>query len=378
VRIQRPVKGTDIKLTIDADLQVEAEKSLAGRAGAVVAMKPDTGELLAIASAPSFDPNLFVRGIDYKNWEKLIKDPKKPLLNRAIQSRYPPGSTFKIITALAALEEGLVTKRTSYYCNGSIYFGRVFRCWKKEGHGRVHLHEALVESCDVYFYEVAKRLDIDTLAQYAFDFGLGSETGIDLEGEIRGIVPGTWWKLKNKNEKWYKGETLNTVIGQGYLSVTPIQMARLTSAMVNGGKLYRPYFLVDPGREIETENVAKVNPENIELIKRALMNVVSGRKGTGRLAQSSVVDIGGKTGTTQVVGGVSDYREMKNIPEKFRDHAWFVAFAPENEPEIVVSVFVEHGGHGSTGAAPIAKKIIEKYYKNINKEEGSDVMGKSL
>jgi penicillin-binding protein 2 len=365
VRIQRPVKGTDIKLTIDADLQVEAERSLSGKAGAVVAIKPGTGEILAMASSPSFDPNLFVRGIKEGEWKKLIKDPGKPFLNRAIQSRYPPGSTFKIITAIAALEEGLISKNTKYKCKGSINFGgRKFRCWKKEGHGSVDIHKALVESCDVFFYEVAKKLDIDILAEYAFDYGLGSVTGVELEGEVPGIVPNTWWKRETRNTKWYKGETLNTVIGQGYLSVTPIQMARLTAAVVNGGKLYETFIVADPGREIEPESVLNIDPRNIELVRKALMDVVQGKRGTGRIARSDVVDIGGKTGTTQVIGGVPDDKDQKAIPEKFRDHAWFVAFAPEDDPQIAVSVFVEHGGHGSSAAAPIAKRIIEAYYKN--------------
>ena len=379
-RIQRPVKGTDIKLTIDADLQVEAERSLSGKAGAVVAIKPGTGEILAMASAPSFDPNLFVRGIKEQDWKKLINDKGNPLLNRAIQSRYPPGSTFKIVTAITALEEGLVTTHTKYNCNGSIYFGRKFRCWKKEGHGRMDVHDALVESCDVYFYEVAKKLDIDILAQYAFDYGLGSETGVKLEGEVRGIVPNTWWKRAKKGRKWYRGETLNTVIGQGYLAVTPIQMARLTAAVVNGGKLYKPFLVADPDREIEPESVLDIDPQNIEVIRKALMDVVKGKRGTARGARSKVVDIGGKTGTTQVIRGPEDDEEKKkkDIPEKFRDHAWFVAFAPEVDPQIAVSVFVEHGGHGSTAAAPIAKRIIEAYYKNLNNKEGQEVRGERL
>ena len=285
-------------------------------------------------------------------------------MNRAIQSRYPPGSTFKIITAITALEEGLVSSRTKFNCKGSIHFGRAFRCWKKEGHGMMDIHDALVESCDVYFYEVAKKLDIDTLAQYAFDYGLGSETGVELEGEVGGIVPNTWWKRETKNEKWYRGETLNTVIGQGYLAVTPIQMARLTAAVVNGGKIYEPFLMNDPDREVEPESILDIDPRNIKLVKKALMDVVQGKRGTGRAARSKVVSIGGKTGTTQVVKGAADGEEKKDIPEKFRDHAWFVAFAPEDNPRIVVSVFVEHGGHGSTSAAPIAKRIIETYYKN--------------
>jgi penicillin-binding protein 2 len=368
VRIQRPVKGRDADLTIDIDLQVEAEKSLRGKAGAVVALKPDTGEVLAMASAPSFDPNLFVRGINYADWKKLVKDPSKPLLNRAIQSQYPPGSTFKIVSAIAALEEGVVTEDTVYNCKGSIYYGRVFRCWKAAGHGEVRLHNAIAESCDVYFYEVAKNIHVDTLAQYAFGFGLGQTTGIELEGEIPGIVPTSRWKMRKKNEKWYKGETLNTIIGQGYLSTTPLQMARLMAAVVNGGKLYAPYILNDRDIKRKVEGLVEIRPENIELIKKALLGVVREEDGTGKKAASDLVSIGGKTGTTQVIGGVT---KKDDVPYKFRDHAWFVAFAPENDPQIAVAVFVEHGGHGSTGAAPIAKRIIEAYYKNIigTKEE---------
>jgi penicillin-binding protein 2 len=368
VRIQRPVKGRDADLTIDIDLQVEAEKSLRGKAGAVVALKPDTGEVLAMTSAPSFDPNLFVRGINYTDWKKLLNDPSKPMLNRAIQSQYPPGSTFKIVSAIAALEEGTVTSDTVYNCKGSIYYGRVFRCWKAAGHGKVRIHNAITESCDVYFYEVAKNLPIDILAQYAFGFGLGRTTGIELEGEVPGIVPTSGWKREKKKEKWYKGETLNTIIGQGYLSATPLQMARLTAAVVNGGKLYKPYLLNDSDMKRKAEGSVKIRPENIELIKKALLGVVKDKDGTGKLAKSDVVSIGGKTGTTQVIGGVS---KKDDIPYKYRDHAWFVAFAPETDPQIAVAVFVEHGGHGSTGAAPIAKRIIEAYYKNIGgaKEE---------
>ncbi|NOZ69489.1 MAG: penicillin-binding protein 2 [Deferribacteres bacterium] len=360
VRIQRPVKGRDINLTIDIDLQVEAEKSLEGKAGAVVALKPDTGEILALASAPSFDPNLFLRGISYKDWRRLVSDPRKPFLNRAIQSQYAPGSTFKIITAIAALEQGIVTGNTTYTCRGSIYFGRVFRCWKAGGHGRVRLYKALVESCDVYFYEIAKKLGIDTLAQYAFGFGLGRRTGIELNGEVPGFVPTSAWKLEKRHEKWYKGETLNTVIGQGYLSATPIQMAKLIAAVVNGGRLFKPHLLKYADTDIRPESIVKIKPENIRLVKKALMGVVADRDGTGRLARSEIVGIGGKTGTTQVVAGDVTGGET---PDKYKDHAWFVAFAPGENPRIAVAVFVEHGGHGSTSAAPIAKRIIEAYYR---------------
>ncbi len=360
VRIQRPVRGRDINLTIDIDMQVEAEKSLRGKAGAVVALETDTGGILALASAPSFDPNLFVRGISYRDWQRLVNDPRKPFLNRAIQSQYPPGSTFKIITAIAALEEGIVTRDTTYTCRGSIYFGRVFKCWKAGGHGNVRLYKAMVESCDVYFYEIARKLGIDTLAQYAFGFGLGRRTGVELSGEVSGFVPTSAWKLEKRHEKWYKGETLNTVIGQGYLSATPIQMAKLMAAVVNGGRLFKPHLLKYTDTDIRPESVVKIKPENIRLVKKALMGVVADRDGTGRLAQSRVVSIGGKTGTTQVVTGDMNQKEG---PAEYKDHAWFVAFAPGEDPRIAVAVFVEHGGHGSTSAAPIARRVIEAYYR---------------
>jgi penicillin-binding protein 2 len=366
VRIQRPVKGKDIKLTIDIDLQIEAEKSLKGKAGAVVALKPDTGEILVLASAPTFDPNVFVRGIKNRDWRRLVKDPKKPLLNRAIQSQYPPGSTFKIITAIAALEEGIVDKDTSYHCSGSLYFGRRFGCWKADGHGDVNLHRAIVESCDVYFYEIAKQFQIDKLTRYAFGYGLGKKTGVRIEGEAEGIVPTTAWKLQTRNERWFTGETLNTVIGQGYVSATPIQIASMMAAVVNGGKLYEPYLLAGSDQKGSMRSTIDIRPEHIEIIREALMGVVNDEKGTGKIAFSDMVSMGGKTGTTQVIGGTS---KEKNIPEKFRDHAWFVAFAPAVNPQIAVSVFVEHGGHGSTGAAPIARSIIEAYYKQDMKSE---------
>lgn len=365
VRIQRPIKGDDIRLTVDIEMQKEAEEGLKGKAGAVVALHPDTGEVLALASAPSFNPNLFMRGINQKAWRKLVNDPDKPLLNRAIQSQYPPGSTFKIITAIAALEEGVINGKTKSYCKGSIFFGRTFRCWKEAGHGFVDLHKALVESCDVYFYEVAKKLDIDKLAQYAMGFGLGRPSGIELEGEASGIVPTSGWKRETKKEMWYRGETLNTVIGQGYLSATPLQMARLTAAVVNGGRLYAPYLLKGKGGG-EPESIVTIKPEYMSLVKKALISVVIDKHGTGRKAASDIISIGGKTGTTQVVGGVS---KGEKTPYKFRDHAWFVAFAPEDNPRIAVAVFVEHGGHGSTVAAPIAKKVIEAYFKKNEKPE---------
>jgi len=360
VRIYRPLRGRDIDLTIDINLQIEADRAMKGKSGAIVAMNPKNGEILALYSAPSFNPNLFSRGISEKEWNRLLNDPRRPLINRTIQSTYAPGSTFKIVTAIAGLAEGIITGRTRYYCSGGLYLGRLFRCWKSEGHGSVDLYRAIVESCDVYFYEIGKRIDIDTLAQYAFDLGLGRKTGIELEGESTGIVPTTKWKRTATGQEWYKGETLNTAIGQGYLSVTPLQMARLMSAIVNGGKLYKPYLIRRYGDDTEPENILRIRQEYLQMIKDALVGVVEEKNGTGYLARSEIVSIGGKTGTTQVIGVDED---VKEVPEQYRDHAWFVAYAPVNDPEIVVVVFVEHGGHGSTGAAPIAKRIIETYFE---------------
>lgn len=362
VGLQEPVKGEDITLTIDLNIQQEAERNLQGKTGAVVVLDPNTGEVLAMASAPSFDPNLFARGISYRDWRALVNNPDRPFLNRAIQSIYPPGSTFKIISALAALEEGIITDRTEFICNGWMEMGgRKFRCWKEEGHGRVDLYRAIAESCDVYFYEIGKMLGIDRLAEYARRFGLGEPTGIELEGERIGIVPSTEWKLKRMNEKWYGGETLNTVIGQGYLSATPLQMTRLISAIVNGGRLYRVHLLNNPSHLVGVERVIEVRYENELLLKKALMGVVGDTHGTGRMAYSQLVEIGGKTGTTQVV----EKRDgRRRTPRSNKDHAWFVAFAPEDKPAIAVSVFVEHGGQGSIAAAPIAKRVIEAFFRN--------------
>ncbi|MEW6599558.1 MAG: penicillin-binding protein 2 [Nitrospirota bacterium] len=364
VRIQKPLKGRDIRISMDINAQIEAEKSLEGKAGAVVALKADTGEVLAMASSPSFDPNLFVAGIDQDKWKALISDPRKPLMNRAIQNQYPPGSTFKTITALSALETGQISERTSEYCGGSTYFGRTFRCWKSGGHGNVDTHRAIVESCDVFFYDIGKKINIDTIAKYASAFGLGRPTGIDLEAEASGNLPSSQWKLKVKKEKWYQGETLSVAIGQGYLTVTPIQMARLAAGLVNGGKLYRPHLLL--GERPELEKTVDVESRNLDFIKRAMLGVVYEKGGTGGMARSNIVSIGGKTGTAQVIGGAVSGKKLSAAQQ---DHAWFISYAPQLNSQIAAAVFVEHGGHGGSAAAPIAKRVIEAYF-NPPKPEG--------
>ncbi|MEW6214006.1 MAG: penicillin-binding protein 2 [Nitrospirota bacterium] len=360
LRVKPSVKGEDIRLSIDINLQKEAEKAFGERAGALVAIKPKTGEILGMVSKPSFDPNLFTKGISYDEWTALSRDGKRPMLNRALQSQYPPGSTFKIVTAIAALEEGVITPETKIDCRGGINYGRWhFGCWRKHGHGVVSLHRALVESCDVYFYEVGKRLGIDKIYDYATSLGLGKETGIELGKERLGLIPNTKWKQEKKRQPWYPGETFNTAIGQGYVAVTPIQMAVMTGAIANGGNLYKPTLIKDSHPQPSWK--AKVRPETLEIVKSSLSGVVNEPWGTGWAAKSQLTNIGGKTGTAQVV---AIKRGSRYLPEKFRDHAWFVAFAPVEKPEIALSVFVEHGGHGGGAAAPIAKRTIEGYLKN--------------
>jgi penicillin-binding protein 2 len=359
-----PIKGKDITLSIDINLQEEAEKAFGEKAGALVAIKPDTGEILGMVSKPSFDPNLFAKGISYDKWIAITQDKKNPMLNRALQSQYPPGSVFKIVTAIAGLEEGVISPETKVDCRGGIDYGRWhFGCWRKQGHGVVSLHRAIVESCDVFFYEVGKRLGIDKIYDYATNLGLGKKTGIELEREKQGLIPNAKWKLENKKQPWFLGETFNAAIGQGYVAVTPIQLAVMTSIIANGGNLYRPTLIKDAQPIISGK--VKIRSDTFEIVKSGLFGVVNEPGGTGWAAKSQLMSIGGKTGTAQVV---AIKRNSQYLPEKFRDHAWFVAFAPVEKPEIALAVLVEHGGHGGGAAAPIAKRAIEGYMNSKNKK----------
>ncbi|MCL5022254.1 MAG: penicillin-binding protein 2 [Nitrospirae bacterium] len=363
-----PVRGEDLRLAMDIRVQKEAEDAFGEKTGAAVALKPDTGEVLAFVSKPSFDPNLFARGIEYDQWKELNENRRLPLLDRALQSQYPPGSTFKIVTAIAALEEGAVDTGTKVACNGGISYGRWhFGCWRKTGHGILSLHRALVESCDVYFYETGKRLGIDKIAFYARELGLGKGSGLELVRERRGLIPDTKWKEEKRKQPWYLGETFNAAIGQGYVAVTPFQMAELMSVVANGGYVYRPSLLMLSKKPEPVEKL-KIKEETLATIRSALFGVVNENGGTGWSAKSSRVSICGKTGTAQVVGL---RRESKYLSEMQRDHAWFVAFAPYETPEIALSVMVEHGGHGGVAAAPIAKRAIEAYMKSAGPATGA-------
>jgi penicillin-binding protein 2 len=286
-----------------------------------------------------------------------MEDPKKPMLNRAIQSQYPPGSTFKILTAITALEEGAIDTSTKADCRGGLNYGKWhFGCWQKKGHGVVSIHRALVESCDVFFYETGKRVGFDKVHDYAVKLGLGAETGIALGRERKGLIPSSEWKLETKKTGWFLGETFINSIGQGYVSTTPIQLAVMTGTVANGGSVYKPLILKDASPELIRK--VELRQETLEIVRDALKGVVNEPGGTGAAARSSMATVGGKTGTAQVVGIRKD---SKYLSEKFRDHAWFIAFAPVEKPEIAISVFVEHGGHGGSAAAPIAKKAIEAY-----------------
>jgi penicillin-binding protein 2 len=369
--------GFNIHLTIDKDLQMLAERSLKNGAGAIVAMNPATGEVLTMASNPSFNPNDFAKGIDENGWKQLISNPRFPLQNRVISGQYPPGSLFKIVVAIAGLEEGIIDPNEEVFCGGSYRLGgRLYRDWKEGGHGYVDLHRALVESCDVYFYKMGEKIGIDMIAKYAKRLGLGSKTDLQLGDEKEGLVPNRAWKLKRWHVPWQEGETLSVSVGQSFVLVTPIQIVRCMSALFNGGVLFKPRVTKWIEREGK-ENIFTfksnssqrwdIKKENMELVKGALVGAVNDPHGTGARARLDDISVAGKTGTAQVIA-LPEERELakeKDIPYKFRDHAWFVAVAPAENPTIALAILVEHSGTGGSVAAPIAKEIFETYFKKV-------------
>ncbi len=366
--------GQNIHLTIDHILQKKAESLLQGVAGAAVAMDPGSGRILALASSPSFDQNYFASGMSHEQWDSLISNPFRPMENKAIQGEYPPGSTYKIITALAGLEEGVIDEATEFFCPGYHRFGnRIYRCWKRGGHGKVNIVKALAQSCDVYFYQVGQLLGVDRLAWYAKAGGLGSRTGINLGKEGRGLIPTAAWKKKRTGVAWQRGETLSVAIGQGFNLATPLQMVDLTSAIANGGTRYKPIILESittaDGRVVyqnEPQVMGKIplSAPSLELVKKGLWEVVNGEKGTARSSRLADIEISGKTGTSQVISRKKDdTRSEQERPAHLRPHAWFIAFAPSAAPEIAVSVLVEHGEHGSSAAAPIATELIKTFLR---------------
>lgn len=360
-----PQDGPSATLTLDAELQAAVEEALAGRAGSVAALDPETGEVLALVSSPSYDPNVFASGIEPAAWAGLVGDPQTPLVNRVIQGQYPAGSTFKIVTALAALQEGLITTQTHFTCNGGInLYGTLRRCHKASGHGTLDLRQALAQSCNVYFYQVGLRLEIERIAAYARRLGLGAPTGIDLPNEASGLIPSPEWKKRVQGVQWYPGETVSVAIGQGQVLVTTLQMARLAAVVANGGRLVKPHLLKSiKGQPPPTELSARLDlglkPGALQAVREAMTSVVAG--GTGHRAQLPGITVAGKTGSSQVVTHARLERD-KNAPE-LQPHGWFVGFAPADNPRIALAVLVEHGRSGGESAAPVAGRILARYFK---------------
>ena len=375
IRSVESFPGNNLILTIDLDLQNKAEEAFQDKNGALIAMDPRNGRILAMVSKPSFDPDLFARNISPEEWKSLMENPFHPLQNKGIQGQYPPGSVFKIITTLAGLESGNLTPDTQFHCAGAYPYGnRDFRCWKEGGHGMISLRRALVESCDIYFYQAGLKIGVDTIAHYAKEFGLGRKTGISLPHEKTGTVPSSSWKKKRFGVPWYSGETLSFAVGQGYMNATPIQLVTFLSAVANGGKIFLPqvvervenifgktlkeYPPVETGR-------AHVSEKSLHFVQDALMGAVNEPHGTGNASALKDIKVAGKTGTAQVVRMAQDFKkgDTQRMPLKFRDHAWFAAFAPVEDPRIAVIVLAEHGGFGAAAAAPIAKQVFEKYFE---------------
>ncbi len=367
------VQGKDLHLTIDAELQKVANDALGGEKGAVIAMDVRNGEILAMVSRPSYRPEHISEGFLPGKSKRRKKKDSFSLLNRSTQGTYPPGSVLKIITAFALLEEKTADPKSSVYCPGYYSInGKRFNCWRKEGHGHINLHRAIVESCDVYFYKLSLKLGVDGLYPYLKKFGLGERTGIALP-EKRGVSPSKAWKRKHLKEPWYTGETAMLAIGQGYVTATPLQINVMTAAIANGGSIVRPKIVKADEKAPPriTGVVQNLDRKSVSFLKKALHDAVNAHRGTGIYARSKITPISGKTGTAQVVSA-----QVESTKKRFKDHAWFTSYAPSDSAEISVTVLVENGGSGSVAAAPIAKKIIETYFR-LKKERNETRVAKS-
>lgn len=376
--------GKNIRLTIDRDVQLAAYHALDGKDGAAVAIDIDTGEVIAMVSRPAFDPANFSTGLTSNYWGQLVMDEKRPLRDRVIQEHYNPGSTFKPLTAIAALEEGIVDENTKVVCTGGFRMGgRVFHCWKKEGHGVVDVVKAVRESCDVYFYSIAMKMDIDVLYKYATLFGMGQRSGIILPRETSGLIPNKEWKKKRTGIEWQKGETLSCVIGQSFVEITPLQLAMFYATMANEGKLWKPHVVKEVFsnqgqvlKRVEPELIHqfKISRKTMDIIKQGLYDVVNAPGGTASSLKGSGIQMAAKTGTAQVIGMSADkiFSKCENQEYKYRNNGLFAAYAPAGNPKIAVGVVVEHGCHGGSAAGPVAKQMIaaymNKYYPQYQKK----------
>lgn len=367
-----PISGKDLVLTMDLSLQQKAENLLGENDGAVVALDPSNGDVLVMASSPSFDQNDFIGGISSKKWQVLRDDPGRPMNNKAIQAEYPPASTYKTITALAGLEEKVIDRNSTFFCPGFYRFGnRRYHCWNKYGHGNLNVVDAIAQSCDVFFYQSGEKLGVDALARYANGSGLGRLTGIRLAHERSGLIPTSAWKKKRFKEPWQAGETLSISIGQGFNLVTPLQMAVFISAIGNNGTLYRPR-LVKSVQDAKGQVIREIEPEitgglpaskkNLAIVRQGLLEVVHGNRGTARRIRIPGIQIAGKTGTAQVFSRKAGEKfNNEKLRRTLQDHAWFVCYAPAQDPKIAIAVIIEHGEHGSSAAAPVAKELIHAY-----------------
>jgi penicillin-binding protein 2 len=386
---RKPSPGRALGLTLDLDLQAVLETAFADEAGSAVFLDPASGDVLAMISRPAFDPNVFATRFSQDTWEGLVKDPRNPLQNRASMSKFAPGSVFKIVLAIAALEEGVATPARTDFCSGAWRFGdKTYQCWaiRKGGHGALAMREAIVHSCNVYFYRLGNELGIERITRWAHALGFGQPTGIDLPHEEGGTVPDPAWKQRAipRDPAWHPGETISVSIGQGALEVTPVQMAAFAATLGNGGMVRRPRLI--RSREIR-EGVEEVNRDpatirsvplqarTLQVVKDAMWGVVN-ELGTGARARIAGRDVCAKTGTAQVYRASRDI-DADELPKEKRDHAWFVGFAPKEEPQIAWAVFVQNGGHGGTTAAPIARAVLEKFFEKQEMRRGGQQIASS-
>lgn len=377
---REPVAGQNVTLTLDFELQRRAEQYFieGERVGATVALDPKTGEVMAMVSSPAFNPNVYSRRFTPDVYKTILSNPFKIELNRAISGLYSPGSVFKVVMLMAGLEYGVVNPSTTFYCGGSeAFFGRRFRCWKREGHGAVDGQRAMKVSCDIYFYNTGARLGVDRIAAYARNLTFGELSKIDLENEKAGLVPTEEWARVKQNRKWYPSETISVSIGQGPLIVTPLQTANMMAAIANGGKVLRPHVLKmvevrEPNgtmtkKQVAPEVLHEINlpPNALSAVRNALWKVVNEQGGTGSNARIDGLDVAGKTGTVQVIAQ-SGWKQK--LPFKYKDHAWFASFAPRDSADLVVVVFIEHGEAGSSNAAPLAKLLYQARFGDVGVE----------
>jgi penicillin-binding protein 2 len=364
-----PNPAPKLRMTLDYDLQAKAEELLTGREGTIIVLEAKTGDVLALASFPTFDPNKFINRFTPEEWLGLLKSPDTPLINRAIQGLYSPGSIFKIVMASGALASGAITDQTTFFCGGSAeFYGHPFSCWLEGGHGALSLTNAIRYSCNVYFYNIARRMGIEEIAAFAQKFGLGAKTGIDLPGEKEGLVPTPEWKKKTRNAAWYPGETISVGIGQGPLQVTPLQISAITALVANRGIRVRPHLLAEEASPTDQQN------ERISIESGVFEKVIEGmwrsvnEQGTGQAARVEDFNVCGKTGSSQTVSSEKAEKMAPQMKQK-KTHSWFTGFAPRDNPQVVVTVLVEFGGMGGATAAPLAQRIFALYQDKYDRQK---------